>query len=100
MVKEGQAAKKDEPLVLLNDANEKVNLSIIKEKLLSFLATETRLIANRAVLAQLNFLMKLKKKLSDDELTNKSTKNQIKLFNSQDKSILGKNDILQQRIKQ
>ncbi len=40
------------------------------------------------------------KKLSNDELVNKVIKNQVKLFNSQRKSILGKTDILQQRIKQ
>ncbi|WP_264331189.1 HlyD family type I secretion periplasmic adaptor subunit [Wolbachia endosymbiont (group B) of Erebia ligea] len=99
LVKEGQAVKKDEPLVLLSDVNEKANLSIIKEKLLSFLATEARLIAIRGDLDTLEFSDEVKR-LSNDELVNKAIKNQVELFNSQRKSILGKTDILQQRIKQ
>ncbi len=99
LVKEGQAVKKDEPLVLLSDVNEKANLSIIKEKLLSFLATEARLLAIRVDLDTLEFPDEVKK-LSHDELVNKVIKNQVKLFNSQRKSMLGKTDILQQRIKQ
>ncbi|MFP3024269.1 MAG: HlyD family type I secretion periplasmic adaptor subunit, partial [Wolbachia sp.] len=99
LVKEGQTVKKDEPLVLLSDVNEKANLSIIKEKLLSLLATEARLIAIRGDLDTLEFSDEVKK-LSDDELVSKAINNQVKLFNSQRKSILGKTDILQQRIKQ
>ncbi|MDD9331242.1 MAG: HlyD family type I secretion periplasmic adaptor subunit [Wolbachia sp.] len=99
LVKEGQAVKKDEPLVLLNDVNEKANLSIIKEKLLSFLATEARLNAIRGDLDVLEFSDDMKK-LSSDEVVNKVIKNQIRLFNSQRKSILGKTNILEQRIKQ
>ncbi|QKX02849.1 HlyD family type I secretion periplasmic adaptor subunit [Wolbachia endosymbiont of Litomosoides sigmodontis] len=99
LVKEGQAVKKDEPLVLLNDINEKANLSIIKEKLLSLLATETRLIAIREGFYAVEFPDEVKR-LSDDELVNKVIKNQVELFNSQRKSILGKTDVLQQRIKQ
>ncbi|MDN5247751.1 MAG: HlyD family type I secretion periplasmic adaptor subunit [Wolbachia endosymbiont of Tyrophagus putrescentiae] len=99
LVKEGQAVKKDEPLVLLNDVNEKANLSIIKEKLLSFLATEARLIAIRGNLPTLELSDEIKQ-LSSKEIVNKVMKNQIKLFNSQRKSVLGKIGILQQRIKQ
>ncbi|UIP91862.1 HlyD family type I secretion periplasmic adaptor subunit [Wolbachia pipientis] len=99
LVKEGQTVKKDEPLVLLSDVNEKANLSIIKEKLLSFLSTEARLIAMREDLDTLEFSDEVKR-LSNDELVDKAIKNQVKLFNSQRKSILGKTDILQQRIKQ
>ncbi|WP_179947416.1 HlyD family type I secretion periplasmic adaptor subunit [Wolbachia endosymbiont of Folsomia candida] len=99
LVKESQAVKKDEPLVLLSDLNEKANLSIIKEKLLSFLATEARLIAIRGDVEMVEFSDEMKK-LFDDEVVDKVTKNQIKLFDSQRKSTLGKTDILQQRIKQ
>jgi len=99
LVTEGQAVKKDEPLVLLSDVNEKANLSIIKEKLLSFLATEARLMAIRGDLDILEFSDEMKK-LSSEEVVNKVIKNQIKLFNSQRKSILGKISILEQRIKQ
>jgi HlyD family secretion protein len=99
LVKESQSVKKDEPLVLLSDVNEKANLSIIKEKLLSFLATEARLIAIRGDVEIVEFSDDMKK-LFDYEVVSKVIKNQIKLFNSQRKSILGKTDILQQRIKQ
>ncbi|MGL9732967.1 MAG: HlyD family type I secretion periplasmic adaptor subunit [Wolbachia sp.] len=99
LVKEGQAVKKDEPLVLLNDVNEKANLSIIKEKLLSLLATEARLIAIRGGLDTIEFLDEVKE-LSYGNLASKVMKNQIRLFDSQHKSILVKIDILQQRIRQ
>ncbi|WP_168463829.1 HlyD family type I secretion periplasmic adaptor subunit [Wolbachia endosymbiont of Ctenocephalides felis wCfeT] len=99
LVKDGQAVKKDEPLVLLSDVSEKANLSIIKEKLLSYLATEARLLAIRGGLDTLEFSDEIKT-LSSEELVNKVIKNQVKLFSSQRKSILGKTDILQQRIKQ
>ncbi|AAW70898.1 HlyD family type I secretion periplasmic adaptor subunit [Wolbachia endosymbiont of Brugia malayi] len=99
LVKEGQVVKKGEPLVLLSDVNERANLSIIKEKLLSLLVTEARLIAIRGDFDTVEFPDEVKK-LSNDELANKVMKNQIKLLNSQRKSILGKTDILQQRIKQ
>ncbi|MGL9688524.1 MAG: HlyD family type I secretion periplasmic adaptor subunit [Wolbachia sp.] len=99
LVKEGQAVKKDEPLVLLSDVNEKANLSIIKEKLLSLLATEARLIAIREGLDTIEFPDEVKE-LSDGNLASKVMKNQIRLFDSQHKSILGKTDILQQRIRQ
>ena len=100
LVKEGQAVKKDEPLVLLSDVNEKANLSIIKEKLLSFLATEARLLAIRDGVETLEFSNEIKELLPNEELIDKVMKNQVKLFDSQRKSILGKTDILQQRIKQ
>ncbi|WP_175937840.1 HlyD family type I secretion periplasmic adaptor subunit [Wolbachia endosymbiont of Madathamugadia hiepei] len=99
LVKEGQAVKKDEPLVLLSDVNEKANLSIIKEKLLSLLATEARLITIRGGLDTIEFPDEVKE-LSDGNLASKVMKNQIRLFDSQHKSILGKTDILQQRIRQ
>lgn len=99
LVTEGQAVRKDDHLVLLSDVSEKANLSIIKEKLLSFLATEARLISIRGDLDILEFSDEIKK-LSSNEVVNKVIKNQIKLFNSQKKSILGKTGILQQRIKQ
>ena len=92
LVKEGQAVKKDEPLVLLSDVKEKANLSIIKEKLLSLLATEARLIAIRGGLDTIEFPDEVKE-LSDGDLANKVMKNQIILFDSQHKSILGKTDI-------
>ncbi len=99
LVKEGQAVKKNEPLVLLNDVNEKANLSIAKEKLLSLLTTEARLIAIRAGLDKIEFPDEVKK-LSNSELVNRVVKNQIELFYSQRKSELGKTGVLQQRIKQ
>ncbi|WP_175818362.1 HlyD family type I secretion periplasmic adaptor subunit [Wolbachia endosymbiont of Dirofilaria (Dirofilaria) immitis] len=99
LVKEGQVVKKNEPLVLLNDVNEKANLSIVKEKLLSLLTTEARLIAIRAGLDKIEFPDEIKK-LSNSELANRVIKNQVKLFHSQRKSALGKTNVLQQRIKQ
>jgi len=99
LVKEGQAVKKDEPLVLLSDVNEKANLNIIKEKLLSLLATEARLIAIRGGLDTIEFPDEVKE-LSDGNLASKVMKNHIRLFDSQHKSILGKTGILQQRIRQ
>ena len=99
LVSEGQTVKKDEALVILSDVNERANLSIIKEKLLSFFATEARLTAIRGNLDILEFSDEMKS-LSNDEVVSKVIKNQVKLFNSQRKSILGKVNILEQRIKQ
>ncbi|MGL9681512.1 MAG: HlyD family type I secretion periplasmic adaptor subunit [Wolbachia sp.] len=99
LVKDGQAVKKDEPLVLLSDVNEKANLSIIKEKLLSLLAAEARLIAIRGGFDTIKFPDEVKE-LSDDNLASKVMKDQIRLFDSQHKSILVRTDILQQCIKQ
>ncbi|QKX01710.1 HlyD family type I secretion periplasmic adaptor subunit [Wolbachia endosymbiont of Cruorifilaria tuberocauda] len=99
LVREGQIVKKDEPLVLLNDINEKANLNIIKEKLLSLLANESRLISIREGLDKINFPDEVKK-LTKSELVNKVVKNQIKLFYSHCSSILGKTNILQLRIRQ
>ncbi|MDG7056174.1 MAG: HlyD family type I secretion periplasmic adaptor subunit [Wolbachia endosymbiont of Meromenopon meropis] len=99
LVKEGQSVKKDESLILLNDINEKVNLSIIKEKLLSLLATEARLIAISTNLDSVEFSDEIRD-FSDISLVNEVIKNQIRLFDFQRRGILGKIDILKQRIKQ
>ncbi|WFW29865.1 MAG: HlyD family type I secretion periplasmic adaptor subunit [Wolbachia endosymbiont of Menacanthus eurysternus] len=99
LVKDGQTVKKDEPLILLCDTDEKANLNIIKKKLLLLLATEARLVAVTQGVETIEFSNEIKK-LSDEDFTNKIIKNQIKLFNSQHKSILGKIHILEQRIKQ
>ncbi|OEY86860.1 hemolysin D [Wolbachia pipientis] len=99
LVKDGQVVKKDEPLVLLSNVNEKANLSITKEKLLSLSATEARLIAIRGDLDTLIFSDYIRS-LSSNEVVDRVIKNQIKLFNSQRNSILGKINILQQRVKQ
>lgn len=63
------------------------------------LTTEARLIAIEAGLDEIKFPDEIKK-LSNSEFTNRIITNQIKLFYSQHKSILGKIDVLQQRIKQ
>ncbi|KJH40052.1 type I secretion membrane fusion protein, HlyD family [Dictyocaulus viviparus] len=70
LVKDGQAVKKDEPLVLSSDINVKANLSIIKEKLLLLLATEARLIAIRGGLDTIEFPDEVKE-LFDGNLAKK-----------------------------
>ncbi len=99
LVKEGQSVKKGDPLIYFSDVSAKANLGIIKEKLLTSLATEARLSAVRDNLDKIDFPDEIIA-LSNNETVNKVVEGQEKLFNSYRKTVLGQVDILQQRTKQ
>lgn len=99
IVKEGDLVEKDQPLLVLSDAESNAQLQILRLKLNELLATQIRLKAERANEDEVSF-EDVEDVPLDEETKQKNIENQLEIFNIRNKSHREQMEIMATKIKQ